>query len=70
MERRKNRKNILNVTGLMPLKQAVEETERQLIELALKRYKTATKASEYLGVSVSTISRRKKRYDELDGEYR
>ena len=60
--------NKIKITKLMPLKEAVEETERQLIELALKKYKTAKKASEYLDVSMSTISRRKKRYDKMDGE--
>lgn len=60
--------NKIKITKLMPLKEAVEETERQLIELALKKYKTAKKASEYLNVSMSTISRRKKRYDKMDGE--
>ena len=66
----KKEKNFLEITGLIPLKQAVEETEKQLIELALKRYKTATKASEHLGVSISTISRRKKYFDSQGGGVR
>ncbi len=46
------------IQGIMPLKDAVEQVERQLIHLALKKYGTATKAAEVLGVSQATISRR------------
>ncbi|WP_052343528.1 sigma 54-interacting transcriptional regulator [Bacillus massiliigorillae] len=48
----------LIVQEIMPLKEAVEEVEKQLIELAVMKYGTAAKASEVLGVSASTISRR------------
>lgn len=48
----------LVVQDIMPLKEAVKEVEKQLIELAVKKYGTAAKASEMLGVSASTISRR------------
>ncbi|KKB39634.1 sigma 54-interacting transcriptional regulator [Bacillus thermotolerans] len=48
----------LTVRGLLPLKQAIQEVEDQLIRLAIGKYKTATKAAEALEVSVSTISRR------------
>ncbi|ERI11435.1 sigma 54-interacting transcriptional regulator [Aneurinibacillus aneurinilyticus] len=46
------------VFELMPLKEAVAELESQLIELGLKKYGTALKVSEALGVSPATISRR------------
>ncbi|MFK2826367.1 sigma 54-interacting transcriptional regulator [Bacillus sp. B190/17] len=48
----------LTVRGMMPLREAVEEVETQLIRMALSKYKTAAKASDVLGVSASTISRR------------
>ncbi|WCK53417.1 sigma 54-interacting transcriptional regulator [Aneurinibacillus sp. Ricciae_BoGa-3] len=43
---------------IMPLKEAVAELERQLIDLALRKYGTAAKVSQILGVSQATISRR------------
>lgn len=46
------------VFDLMPLKDAVAEVERQLIEIGLRRYGNAAKVSEVLGVSQATISRR------------
>ncbi|RXT06405.1 sigma 54-interacting transcriptional regulator [Ammoniphilus sp. CFH 90114] len=46
------------VYEIMPLKEAVKELENQLIELGLKKYGTASKVSEVLGVSQATISRR------------
>jgi transcriptional regulator with PAS, ATPase and Fis domain len=46
------------VFELMPLKEAVAELERQLIQLGLQKYGTATKVSEVLGISQASISRR------------
>ncbi|WP_203363316.1 sigma 54-interacting transcriptional regulator [Bacillus sp. REN10] len=51
----------ITVKGIMPLKEAVEEIEHQLIQLAVGKYGTAAKASSVLGVSASTISRRMKK---------
>ncbi|MFT9850082.1 sigma 54-interacting transcriptional regulator [Aneurinibacillus sp. REN35] len=48
----------LRVEGIMPLKQAVEEVESQLIQMALKEYRTVTRAAQILGVSKATLSRR------------
>lgn len=49
------------VLEVMPLKEAVAELETQLIELGMKKYGTAAKVSEILGVSPATISRRMKK---------
>ncbi|MGE5701866.1 MAG: sigma 54-interacting transcriptional regulator [Clostridia bacterium] len=46
------------VFDIMPLKDAVEEVENQLISLALKKYGTASKVAKILGVSKATLSRR------------
>ncbi|WP_245552913.1 sigma 54-interacting transcriptional regulator [Brevibacillus massiliensis] len=46
------------VQEIMPLKEAVEEVESQLISMALKKYGTAYKVAEVLGVSPATVSRR------------
>lgn len=49
----------VTVHSLMPLKQAVQEVERQLIEKALVVYGSSYKAAEVLGVDPSTIIRKK-----------
>lgn len=46
------------VLDIIPLKEAVEEVENQLISLALKKYGTAAKVAKILGVSPATLSRR------------
>lgn len=48
----------LHVFELLPLKEAIEELEIQLIEKGMKKYETAHKLSKVLGVSPATISRR------------
>lgn len=53
----------LTIKGIIPLKKAVEETEKQLIELAVEKYGTATDAAKALEVSISTVSRRMKRFN-------
>jgi len=64
-----NEQGFITIKGIMPLKQAVDETEKQLIELADKRFGTATDAAKALDVSISTVSRRMKRFSgSLGGE--
>lgn len=48
----------VQVNSIVPLKQAVETTELQLIQLAIAEYKTITKVAEVLEVSQPTLSRR------------
>jgi len=62
-----NEEGFITIKGIMPLKQAVDETEKQLIELAVKRFGTATDAAKALDVSISTVSRRMKRFNEVSG---
>lgn len=50
------------VMGICPLKQAVEEVERQLIELASQRYRTTYDIAKVLQVNQSTIVRKMKKY--------
>ncbi|WP_164525639.1 sigma 54-interacting transcriptional regulator [Siminovitchia acidinfaciens] len=54
----------LTIKGIIPLKKAVEETEKQLIELAVEKYGTATDAAKALETSISTVSRRMKRFND------
>jgi transcriptional regulator with PAS, ATPase and Fis domain len=52
----KNSKPI--VTKIVPLSEALESVEEQLILLAIKQYKTTTKAAKALGISQSSVSRK------------
>ncbi|PAQ14624.1 Fis family transcriptional regulator [Bacillaceae bacterium SAOS 7] len=46
------------ITRVIPLQEALEDVEEQLITLAMKQYKTTTKAAKALGVSQSSVSRK------------
>lgn len=50
------------VFEMTPLKEAVAELEKQLIQMGLQKYGTASKVSEVLGVSQATVSRRVNKY--------
>ncbi|WP_240374093.1 sigma 54-interacting transcriptional regulator [Bacillus piscicola] len=50
--------------GIMPMKDAVDKVENELIRQAMRKYGTATKVSEVLQVSPATISRRMKKWKE------
>lgn len=50
------------VTGLMPLKEAREEVERQLFRLAAERLGSTRKVARALGVSQPTAARRLRRF--------
>lgn len=54
----------ITINSIMLLEEAKMELERQLVELALNKYKTTTEAAKALGVSQSTISRKKKTIEE------
>ncbi|WVX80019.1 sigma 54-interacting transcriptional regulator [Niallia oryzisoli] len=46
------------VTRVMPLQDAIESVEEQLIVMAMNQYKTTTKAAKALGISQSSVSRK------------
>jgi len=46
------------VTRVMPLQEAMESVEEQLILMAMSQYKTTTKAAKALGISQSSVSRK------------
>lgn len=58
----------VSVNSLMPLKVAVDEVERQLIDKALEKYGSTYKAAAALGVNQSTIVRRMARFRRADAE--
>lgn len=54
----------VTVSGIIPLKDAIEEVEQLLVNLAMAKYRTTVKAAEALGVNQSTVVRKlKKRKD-------
>jgi PAS domain S-box-containing protein len=57
LETRKMQQRPVEVHSIVPLNQAIQYTEQQLIRMALKKYKTLTKVAEVLEVSQPTISR-------------
>lgn len=53
--------NDVVVHNIIPLKQCIEEAERQLLELAKKKYDSTTEIAEVLQVNQSTVSRKMKK---------
>lgn len=52
----------IEVHRLMPLKDAVEQVERDLLKMAKEKYGSTTRMAEILGVNQSTISRKLQQY--------
>jgi len=46
------------ISRVIPLQEAIDYVEEQLILLAMKQYKTTTKAAKALGISQSSVSRK------------
>ncbi|CAM3717983.1 sigma 54-interacting transcriptional regulator [Mesobacillus zeae] len=53
-----SKKNKPVITRVVPLQEAIEQVEEQLIVLAMKQYKTTTRAAKALGISQSSVSRK------------
>lgn len=51
-------KSKLIISKVLPLQEALNYVEEQLILLAMKQYKTTTKAAKALGISQSSVSRK------------
>ena len=56
------RQQAVQVSGIIPLKQALEETEKQVLENALKKYRTSRQISRVIGVDQSTVVRKLNKY--------
>ncbi|MFT9847457.1 sigma 54-interacting transcriptional regulator [Aneurinibacillus sp. REN35] len=52
----------IKIKGLYPLKQAVEEVERQLLTMAYKKYENTYRCAEVLKVNQSTVVRKLNKY--------
>ncbi len=46
------------ISRVIPLQEAIDQVEEQLIVLAMKQYKTTTRAAKALGISQSSVSRK------------
>lgn len=56
------RQQAVRISGILPLKEAVEETEKQLLKNALKKYHTSRQISRVIGVDQSTVVRKLNKY--------
>ena len=57
----------VTVNGVVPLKEAVDDLEQQLVTLAMKLHGTTVKAAEALGVNQSTVVRKLKKSKDNHG---
>lgn len=55
--------NPIQVNSIIPLKIAIETTERRLLELASSKYSTTVEISKALSIDQSTVSRKLKKYN-------
>lgn len=53
----------IKVDQLLPIAEAFEEVEKQLLQRAFDMYKTTTKIAEALGISQPSVSRKLKKYN-------
>jgi transcriptional regulator with PAS, ATPase and Fis domain len=47
---------------VMPLQQALQQVEKELVLLAMERYRSTTRAAKALGISQSSVSRKHRQY--------
>lgn len=57
-----NESMVLEIRDLVPLKEAEEVLEKQLLEKAFQKYKSARKVAKVLGITHPTVIRKKEQY--------
>jgi PAS domain S-box-containing protein len=57
-----NEQKTIQINKIIPLKEAMELVEKELLEMAQKKHVSTTKIAELLGVNQSTVSRKLNRY--------
>ncbi|MTI65115.1 MAG: PAS domain S-box protein [Firmicutes bacterium] len=62
-------KSKINIKGILPLKEAVDMLEEDLLKKAMKKYGTTRKAAFVLGVDQSTIVRKMQKFKDEDIDY-
>lgn len=56
---------VIQVHGIVPLKEAVALLEKELLMLALEKYGSTTKMAQVLGINQSTVSRKLQQYNKM-----
>lgn len=64
-EKEKSSRSV-TVTEVIPLKEAIDDLEQQLVTLAMEKHGTTVKAAEALGVNQSTVVRKLQKLKELN----
>lgn len=59
---KEGRQAMVKVSGIMPIKKAVEETEKQILSYALTKYRTTRKIAKALDVNQTTVMRKLHKY--------
>ncbi|MDK2835949.1 MAG: hypothetical protein PWP21_726 [Thermosediminibacterales bacterium] len=59
----KNKRTDVFIKDIIPLDDAISKLEKQLIEKAIKKYKSLKKVAEALGVHRTTVIRKKRKYN-------
>jgi PAS domain S-box-containing protein/TyrR family helix-turn-helix protein len=62
----KDATDAIKISQILPLKEATEQTERKILQLALNKYKSTRKIAKVLEVDQSTIVRKLKSYNIVD----
>jgi transcriptional regulator with PAS, ATPase and Fis domain len=57
------------VNGIVPLKEAVDEVERQLIQKAMDLYKNTRNSAKALKIDQSTVVRKMKKFSKEDKSF-
>ncbi|MGG1662674.1 sigma 54-interacting transcriptional regulator [Brevibacillus sp. NRS-1366] len=52
----------VSVKQLVPIREAVEEVEKQIVQLAWKQYRTSRKVARILGINQATVLRKMQKY--------
>jgi len=52
----------VQVSGLMPIPQAIETVERQILSMAIKKYSSSRQIAKHLGIDQTTVLRKMKKY--------
>ena len=66
-EKEKSPLRSVSVTSVIPLKEAMDDLEQQLVTLAMEQHGTTVKAAEALGVNQSTVVRKLQKLKDLRG---
>ncbi|WP_318508692.1 TyrR/PhhR family helix-turn-helix DNA-binding protein [Bacillus sp. T3] len=59
---RDGKQPLVKVSGIIPIKKAIEETEKQILSYAMAEYKTTRKIAKALDVNQTTIMRKLQKY--------